>query len=59
LKKSYKEAVQGHADIEKVTNEKPKNKKKSITWFGTSISKVLDVKKFKDDTKTDIKMVKA
>ena len=59
MKKSYKEAVQGHGDGVKVVSEQKQKKKKSITWFGTSISKVLDVKKLKNDTKTDLKIVRA
>ena len=30
-----------------------------MTWFGTSVSKVINIKKFKEDTEADLKVVKA
>ena len=52
-KKTYKDAVK---DSTKKTKNRGKN---TVTWFGTSVSKVLNIKKFKEDTEADLKVVKA
>ena len=62
-KKTYKDAVTDsmksqHEMKDKITSD-PNQGKKAVTWFGTSISKVLNIKKFKEDTKADLKVVKA
>ena len=54
-RKTYTEAV-------KNTSKKEHNRineKKTVTWFGTSVSKVLDQNKFEKDTNTNLKVVKA
>ena len=44
----------------KSKNNSPVHKQvKNITWFGTSVSKALDKKKFEQDTKAEVKFVKA
>ena len=46
-----------YADVAKApakTTEPSKPKKKSVTWFGTSISNVLDKKKFEDDMRIEL-----
>ena len=54
-KKTFSEAVKGVNEEKNPTQKK----RKSVTWFGTSVSKVLDAKKFAEDANTDVKVVKA
>ena len=50
-----------YADVSKAPAKENSSKpgKKSIVWFGTSISKALDKKKFEYDTNAKLKIVKA
>ena len=53
--KSYNDS---HKDVPR-DNIPNKSHKKSVKWFGTSISKVMDREKFEKDTNSKLKMVKA
>ena len=57
--KSYAGATKAPAEAPQSESIKPKSKTQSVTWFGTSISKVLDKTKFEEDTNTKLKVVKA
>ena len=62
-RKSYKDAVE--SNIEYIRKETDKHEERSVEkaekvlWFGSSLSKSLDIHKFQRDTKTRVKNVKA
>ena len=60
VKETHDKLVKSDAEVRKTsTLKKRKNAVKKVAWVGTSVSKVLDKKRFEADINVELKIVKA
>ena len=57
--KNFNDKDEDHHTLRRSQRKKKNNSKTNVVWVGTSISEVLDEKKFEHDTNTNVKVVRA